>query len=199
MQGSVKIEGRPHLTPLERVLLIINVLGSFEESTSRIVNVQSEELSVEQAQRDVYESHRHRVFSLAFYMTGNELEAEKLLTECFIRAFQTNPQPDSTVIDDALVAGLREQFLLAPAASMPVSALAGMNNRNVRRTDLEEAIQELPPFERLTFLLRDVEGYSAEAVSQLVNVPQPEIARTLFSARVRLRGVLAARGSSRAA
>lgn len=176
-----------------------NVRGLFEENTTRVVNIQSEERSIRQAQRDIYESHRHRIFSLAFHMTGNELEAEQLLTNSFVTAFQANPKPDSSAIDAALIVGLRSYFLLAPAAPASISVSDGIEDRNIRRTDLEEAIQELPPFERLAFLLRDVEGYSPEAISTLLEVPKANINLTLFSARIRLRGILAAIEAERAA
>lgn len=176
-----------------------NVRGLFDESTTRILNIQSEERSTRQAQRDIYDSHRHRVFSLAFHMTGNELEAEQLLTHSFVTAFQSSPEPDASLIDAALIAGLRSRFSLTPAPLAPVSASAGIEGKNVRRTDLEEAIQELPPFERLAFLLRDVEGYTPEAISKLMEVSQPEVNRTLFSARIRLRCILAAMEAERAA
>lgn len=176
-----------------------NVRGLFQENTTRVVNIQSEERSVRHAQRDFYDSHRHRIFSLAFHMTGNELEAEQLLTNSFVSAFQASPEPDSGVIDAALIAGLRSRFLLAPAIPASVSASDGLEDRNIRRTDLEEAIRELPPLERLAFLLRDVEGYSSEAISKLLEVPQAEINLTLFSARIRLRGILAAIEAERAA
>jgi RNA polymerase sigma-70 factor (ECF subfamily) len=184
---------------LERQLLIINGRGLFEESMAGVVAAQSEERSIEQVQRDIYDSHRHRIFSLAFHMTGNELAAEQLLTDCFVRAFEVTPKPDSTVIDSALIAGLRLHFSLTPAAPASITASSEMNGRNVLRTDLEEAIQELPPIERLAFLLRDVEGYSTEAISKLMDVSQPEVTRVLFSARIRLRGILADMETERAA
>jgi len=175
------------------------IRGLFEENTPRIVNAQAEERSVEHVQRDIYDSHRHRVFSLAFHMTGNEIKAEKLLTDTFVSAFQADPKPDSAMIDSALIAGLRSLFHLNPGLHAPVLASSEMIGRNVRRTDMEEAIQELPAFERLAFLLRDVEGYSAEAIAQLLKVPQAEINRTLFSARIRLRCILAEITAERAA
>ena len=57
---------------------------------SNLVVSQAAKQSCEQQQRDVYESHRHRTFSLAFYMTGNEIEAEEILATTFVRAFQQN-------------------------------------------------------------------------------------------------------------
>jgi RNA polymerase sigma-70 factor (ECF subfamily) len=178
--------------------------GFFEESTTKMVAAEAEERSMEQAQRDIYDSHRHRVFSLAYHMTGNELEAERILRNCFVRAFSEAPKPDGNAIDLALMAELRKHFpfTLAVQASPTLSAnqsSAGIGGRNVRRTDLEEAIQELPPTERLLFLLRDVEGYTSEVIAQLLEMPQPQVNRTLFSARIRLRGILSDLEARRAA
>jgi len=171
----------------------------FKEIPTHVLTAEAEEHSLAQAQRDIYDSHRHRIFSLAYHMTGNELEAEQLLTDSFVQAFSTDPRPDGGVIDRSLVWELRKQFSLAPAAPA-ISQSAGIPMRkNVRRTDLEEAIQELPPPERLLFLLRDVEGYSSESVSQLVDMPQPQVNRTLLSARIRLRGILSNMEARRAA
>jgi RNA polymerase sigma-70 factor (ECF subfamily) len=87
---------------------------------------------------------------------------------------------------------LRSRFPLdeeVPAAV--ASPSQDLSSRNVRRTDLEEAIQYLPATERLCFLMRDVEGYSVEAIAKVVELPEATVQRTLFSARIRLRGVLA--------
>ena len=66
------------------------------------------------------------------------------------------------------------------------------SKRNVRRTDLEEAIHTLPAQERLLFLLRDVEGYTPAKISELMKIPETQVNRTLLSARIRLRQALAA-------
>lgn len=177
----------------------------FEAPAAKVVAVEAVESSVEQRRRDAYDSHRHRVFSLAFHMTGNELEAEQVLTDSFVRAFSAAPESDSSIIDSttidlSLIAELRKRFSLTPDGSAPpVKPAVAISGRNVRRTDLEEAIQELPPAERLLFLLRDVEGYSSETISQLMEMPKPQTDRTLFSARIRLRGILAEMEARRAA
>jgi RNA polymerase sigma factor (sigma-70 family) len=148
-------------------------------------------------QRDVYDSHRHRVFSLAFYMTGNEIEAEEILTSTFVNAFRKAERPDGSQVDLALVSELKQRFPLdqsepSPAIQASSVAKTDLKERNVRRTDLEEAIQTLPPNERLLFLLHDVEGYPPSAISELLLMPEAKVQRGLFWARIRLRQTLAA-------
>jgi DNA-directed RNA polymerase specialized sigma24 family protein len=147
----------------------------------------------EDRRRDVYDSHRHRIFSLAFYMTGNELEAEAILASTFVKAFTAAEDPGAVTVDHALLEELRQRFSLTPGdpvSPAEVMKQAGMEGRNVRRTDLEESVKTLPPLERLLFLLRDVEGYEPSAIAALVQMPEAQVQRSLFSARLRLRNAL---------
>ncbi len=41
----------------------------------------------------IYERNRHRVYSLAFWMTDHELAAEALMTQTFCRAFAASAKP----------------------------------------------------------------------------------------------------------
>jgi RNA polymerase sigma-70 factor (ECF subfamily) len=159
---------------------------------SNLVVSQAVEQSCEQQQRDVYESHRHRIFSLAFYMTANELEAEEILAATFVRVFQQNDRPDGFAVDSALVHQLSEKFALhhEETPAVPAAGL-GLSTRNVHRSVLEAAVSNLPANERLLFLLRDVEGYAPAMISRLLDIPEPQVQRTLFSARIRLRQALA--------
>jgi RNA polymerase sigma-70 factor (ECF subfamily) len=163
----------------------------------KIVALRQAKQCVEARQRDIYESHRHRTFALAYYMTGNEIEAERILTGTFVRAFRAVEEPSGPEVDAALMQELRphlEEDAAEPAAALPADTVdpsASLDNRNVKRTDLEEAIQYLPATERLLFLLRDVEGYAPAAIAALLEMTEQQVQRTLFSARLRLRRVLA--------
>lgn len=172
-------------------------------NSAKIVALRQAKQSAEARQRDIYDSHRHRTFALAYYMTGNELEAEQILTRTFVRAFGALPEPGRDDVDSALIAELRQRFHLRPENPAPATpacetsaetsadSSSDLGDRNVRRTDLEEAIQQLPAIERLLFLLRDVEGYSSAAIAQLIEIPEPQVQRSLFSARLRIRKLLA--------
>lgn len=163
-----------------------------QNNSPRIAAVRAMKQTAIQRQRDVYDSHRHRTFALAFYMTGNEMEAEEILTSTFVRAFSSSPEPDARQIDSALMGELEKRFTLGEheAAATPEAVSvdgANLSGRNVRRTELEEAIQMLPATERLLFLLRDVEGYTPADIADLLKIPESKVHRSLFSARIRLR------------
>jgi RNA polymerase sigma-70 factor (ECF subfamily) len=152
-----------------------------------------QELNAEQKQRDVYEAHRHRVFSVSYYMTANEIEAEAILTDTFVQAFSEAAEPDAQAVDRALLCELAQRYPIL--ADTPAATVSGdeLGRKQVRRTDLEEAVATLPPRERLVFLLRDVEGYPAARIAALLRCEETEIGKTLISARIRMRNALAAR------
>lgn len=169
------------------------MLFDFEKNSPKLTAREMAPQRLEDRQRDIYDSHRHRVFSVSCYMTGNEIEAEDILRSAFIRAFRHAAEPDRTIIDTALVQELQDQQVLRIDDQQPAPTAAYLPPRhNILRTELEEAIRYLPSTERLVFLLMDVEGYSAQQVSELLKTPVPTVLRTALTARMRLRVELAA-------
>jgi DNA-directed RNA polymerase specialized sigma24 family protein len=149
--------------------------------------------SLEERQRDIYDSHRHRVFSVSYYMTGSELEAEEVLRGTFIRAFLQEDEPDHGIIDRALLEQLRDERVLLEETPLPPPTAAFLPQRNnILRTELEDAIRFLPSTERIVFLLMDVEGYPASRVADLLKMSNSAVLRAALSARMRLRTELAA-------
>lgn len=149
--------------------------------------------SAAQKRRDSYESHRHRVFALAFYMTGGEQEAEQVLTDTFINAFKKTDEPSGEQVDESLVGELKQhvEFAAVEAGPLPVADGPGLAQRNVKRPDLEAALGHLPATERMVFLLRDVEGYPADRVAATLELTVPQVNVALIRARLLLRKALA--------
>jgi RNA polymerase sigma-70 factor (ECF subfamily) len=162
--------------------------GFDPEKAPLVINLA--EASASQKRRDAFESHRHRVFALAFYMTGGELEAEQVLTDTFLRAYRQMPEPDGETVDRSLVAELKEVVDFAPPETAPIPVAepaASPMQRNVKRPDLEAALGQLPATERMIFLLRDVEGYPTERVAATLELTPAEVNVALFRARLLLR------------
>jgi RNA polymerase sigma-70 factor (ECF subfamily) len=165
----------------------------FNPQGPQMIASQSAGQTLEQVRRDVYDSHRHRAFALAFYMTGNEVEAEQILIRTFTRVFSSPEAPDGAAVDAALFDELRQGGVLpacAPQESAPPTVTRdgqSVSSEGIRRTDLEEALQQLPPNLRMVFLLRDVEGYTPGAIASLMGCPEEEVRRTVVHARLQLR------------
>lgn len=167
-----------------------------------LIDADSNYATQSERQFDIYNSHRHHVYSVAYYMTGNELEAEKILESTFIEALQpANKNPGLKHVDQALLGQLQQRFPLEETAVVASDATATQQAMvgNVRRTDLEEAVRELSATERLFFLLRDVEGYSAERIAELTSQPVQIVRQTVHAARLHLRQQLSLQTTARAA
>src|SRR5690349_18190215 len=104
----------------------------------------------------VYEQNRHRVYGLSFWMVGNELEAEQLMRNVFLRVFATSANPTADAVDRALITELRELAPLGPLTLEVADAADVLSvRRNTLRTDLERAVVKLPWTERFIYLLHD--------------------------------------------
>jgi RNA polymerase sigma-70 factor (ECF subfamily) len=143
--------------------------------------------------KQIYEEHKHRIYSLAFWMTDNELEAEELTAITFQRVFSATNQPTAEQIDRALVAELRES---RPIGVLTLSCEQAKQVEEVRtrtkRVHLERAVVQLPATERLIFLLHDVTGRDHLSIARLVGLSETETINGLHQARLRIRELLAA-------
>lgn len=181
------------------------VFGSnpFPLPSHKMVREQGQ-VSEDHHRRDVFETHRHRIFALAVYMTGNETVAEDLLADTFIQTLRDNPAPDGMAVDVAFLTQLR-QLMPIGDCTLTLPALndifmpSQMSQHNVLRTELEAALLDLPATERLIYLLRDVESYLPERIAVLLSLPEPQIKVAVMTARLRLRQLLSDRVAAQSA
>lgn len=163
------------------------------EITLNLSIAEVEKATVNAAQiAKTFEANRQRVYTLAFWMTDNELEAEQVLENTFLRAFAALPTPDADAIDRALLSELRAS---QPIGIMTLSCAASTEKhavrRNTKRVDLERAVMQVPATERMIYLLHDAEGYSAAKIARLLGVDESEALGGLHQARLRIREILA--------
>jgi RNA polymerase sigma factor (sigma-70 family) len=173
------------------------MLFEFDPQPAKMTAREMAPQCLEDRQRDIYDSHRHRVYSVSYYMTGSELDAEEFLRGAFIRAFRQNEEPDRAIIDEALLEQLRDRDVLRQDEPLPPPTAGYLPRRhNILRNELEEAIRCLPSTERVIFLLMDVESYSARRVSELLRMSTSAVLRVALTARMRLRAELASIGET---
>lgn len=142
--------------------------------------------------QEAYEQNRHRIYSLAFWITDNELEAEELMKNTFYRAFVHEPAPSPEAMDRAFIAEVRELMPIGVLTlDQPTCTEIVNARRNVLRAYLERAVVQLPATEKLIFLLHDVEGYSHERTARTLGISSDESHYGLHQARLRLRQLLA--------
>lgn len=140
----------------------------------------------------VYQENRHRIYAMAFWMTDNELVAEELMRNAFLRAFAGNAQPTAEMLDRALLTEVRELMPLGVLSlEEGICTEAPSIRRNILRVHLERAVVQLPATERMIFLMHDVENYSHERIARTIGLDEGESVQGLHQARLRLRNLLA--------
>lgn len=138
----------------------------------------------------IYNEHRHKVYSLSFWMTDNELAAEQMAANVFVRAFSISVSPKTEHIDQAFLDTVREY---TPLGSLTLSGrTVGTTSvrGNVKRVHLERAVVQLPATEKLIFLLHDVEGYDHQRIARLLGIDEKESQFGLHQARVEIRALV---------
>ncbi len=138
-----------------------------------------------------YSRHSHRIYSLAFWMTDNELTAEELASNTFLRAFAGTASPTTEQIDQAFLVEVRE---FTPLGVLTLNCAVSPESKsiygNVKRVHLERALVQLPATEKLIFLFHDVEGYGHERIGRLLGINERESQLGLHQARIWIREVV---------
>lgn len=140
---------------------------------------------------EIYKENCDRIYSLAFWMTDNELAAEELSKNTFLRAFAMTDQPAADQIDRALLTEIRETTSVGVLTLNPNTVgLTPSIRRNIKRVHLERAVVQIPATERLIFLLHDVEGYNHDRICRLLGISQEESRSGLHLARIQIRALI---------
>lgn len=167
------------------------MVSTLESALNLGVYVPAAEASKTQYNK-IYKENCDRIYSLSFWMTDNELAAEELSKNTFLRAFARADQPVPEQIDRAFLAEVREfnsvgVLTLNSRISSPSASIHG----NIKRIHLERAVVQLPATEKLIFLLHDVESYSHERISRLLGITEQESQTGLHEARLQIRNLIA--------
>lgn len=140
----------------------------------------------------IYSENCDRIYSLCFWMTDNELTAEELSSNTFLRAFANSNEPTIDHIDRAFLAEVRE-FTTLGTLTLNAVINSGPSHiyGNVKRIHLERALIQLPATEKLIFLMHDAEGYDHGRISRLLGISEEESRLGLHQARVEIRNLIA--------
>jgi RNA polymerase sigma-70 factor (ECF subfamily) len=149
----------------------------------------------------LYRRHSSAVFGLALRMLRNRADAEDLLQEIFLQAYDRLPSFEgrsafatwlyrlsvNRCLDHLRSRGAKEQ-----ARSEPLhAALAGADSSGaLHGIELERAIEELSPSSRAAFLLHDGFGYDHKEVGEILGVAIGTSKSLVHRARTKLRTML---------
>jgi RNA polymerase sigma-70 factor (ECF subfamily) len=159
----------------------------------------------------LYGRHKQRVFSLCQRMTGNRAQAEDFTQEAFLQLFRKiasfrGESAFSTwlhrlsvniVLMNVRRKGLVEvslEQILDPRQEDRLAKNIGLRDNilhgAIDRITLEQAVGELPPGCRMTFILHDIEGYEHNEIAEILSCSIGTSKSQLHKARQKLRTVL---------
>jgi RNA polymerase sigma-70 factor (ECF subfamily) len=156
------------------------------------------------------QEHGQQVFRLSYRLTGNRQDAEDLSQEAFVRAFKalekytpgtmggwlhritTNLFLDqarrkSKIRFDRFAEGSEERL---PGTAVTPERYFEFNNLDI---DVQEALRALSPEFRAAIVLCDMEGFSYEEVSRILDVKLGTVRSRIHRGRAMLRDALAHR------
>ena len=151
--------------------------------------------------RLLYRRHTPRLFLFSLRLcVGNHHRAEDVVQETWIRAIQNLPMFEwrsklSTWLHSIAFNCYREQQTKQIRSSSETNEATALTHDMDSSLDLEACIRRLPDGCREVFVLHDVEGFTHQEISELLNIGNGTSKSQLFEARKKLRQWLSKRES----
>jgi len=155
---------------------------------------------------EAYDEHHEALCSFAKRLLGDDQAAEDLVQDVFValpdlverltpgaslRSFLLGIAANRArhhVRSRFRLRKLSERFVHEPVAAVPSPDEA--SERRLLATLLARALDTLPLEQRTTFVLKEIEGYSAKETGDILDIPEATVRTRLFHARARLRAFL---------
>lgn len=168
---------------------------------------------------ELVERYKKKIYFIALRILGNHLDADEVVQETFVRIYRkrkelshvtnftsfvirvaTNYAIDllrkqkghSQLSDDPNEMAGDVQVELSQKVKSPSHHL----DNEVIREEILKALGTLPPKQRITALLHDIEGYSKREIAEILDCPEATVRSNLHIARGKLRKILKKRLTS---
>ena len=186
------------------------------EDTSELALVQAAKKGDLEAFSELVKRYDRNIFRIAQHITHNEEDAQDVVQEAFLKAYQNLEQFQGNskfytwlvriAVNEALMKLRRRRTDRTVSIDEDVETDEGTMPREVAdwspnpeqlygQSELSEilkkTIQGLPPGFRTVFVLRDVEGLSTEETADMLGLSIPAVKSRLLRARLQLRERLA--------
>lgn len=138
--------------------------------------------------------HENRLYRTALAITGNKSDAEDLVQEAFIRAYEKAPEFQSEEHEKAwlirVTVNLCHDLMRSPWRRRIMRQLDSYPAAEPKQDELLEEIMRLPARYRTVLHLFYYEGYSVRDISQLTGQRESTIRSQLTRARQKLKARL---------
>lgn len=172
---------------------------------------------------ELVKRYQKKIYYVAFQILGNHLDADEVTQESFVRVYRKREEighvknftsfliriASNYAIDLVRKQKSRGQSIddtgslpgdIQVELSRRVKTPDDMHEDDVIMKEIRSALEQLPPRQRLTAVLHDVEGHTKAEISAILNCPEATVRSNLHIARTKLKKILEkrlARGSKR--
>lgn len=162
---------------------------------------------------EIISRFQRKIYSLAFQILGNHLDADEVVQETFVRVYKKRKDLADVKYFTSFVIRIASNYsidllrkrkghsgIAEDSTNLPGDIQLDLSKRVA--TPLEEyenkrlmkeirlALEQLPPKQRLTAILHDIEGYSKAEIAESFNCPEATVRSNLHIARNKLKKIL---------
>ncbi len=159
---------------------------------------------------------QRKIYSLAFQVVGNHLDADEVVQETFVRIYRKRKELQNVKYFSSFLLRIATNYAIdllrrhrghtdisGGERSLPGSDLVNLSRRVATPSEdyenkeliaeIKGALDLLPPRQRLTAVLHDVEGYSKAEIARALDCPEATVRSNLHIARRKLKKILTQR------
>jgi len=156
--------------------------------------------------------YRKKIYSVAFRMLGNHLDADEVTQETFVRLYEKRADLKSIKYFSSFILRIAtnysidlirrrkknfisvDELVFLPEVQVELAERITSPDRGLESMEIgaaiREAIDELPPKQKLALVLHDVEGFTKQEIAQSLGCPQATVRSNLHIARSKLKKIL---------
>jgi RNA polymerase sigma-70 factor (ECF subfamily) len=150
--------------------------------------------------KELYDRNIHSLYNLALRLAGNSIEADDIVQEAFIRAYQKinlfagRSSLSSWLYRICINTGLehlrRKKGTFEDLNDINGGVTEPDQKKLILKRKLEKAIQKLPKGCRAVFILHEIEGFNHKEIAEQLKLAEGTSKSQLFKARAMLRQIL---------
>nr|MBN2276678.1 sigma-70 family RNA polymerase sigma factor [candidate division Zixibacteria bacterium] len=150
-----------------------------------------------------------KIYSIAYRMLGNHLDADEVTQETFVRLYERRQELGSIKYFSSFILRIatnysidmirrrRKNFVsvddlaFLPEVQKELAERIVSPDQSLENTEIaaaiKEAIQDLPPKQKMAIILHDIEGFSKQEIARSLGCPQATVRSNLHIARTKLK------------
>jgi len=156
---------------------------------------------------------RRKIYSLAYQVLGNHLDADEVVQETFVRVYRKREELKDVRYFSSFIIRVATNYSIDllrkrkghsgigdDAVSLPGDIQLDLSHRVATPSDdfekkrlmeeIHRALEQLPPRQRLTAILHDVEGYTKAEIARTFDCPEATVRSNLHIARTKIKRIL---------